>query len=371
MKIAHIMRQYYPTIGGIQNVVAHLAKEFIETGHEIEVIALNRLFDKGKTCLDDAEIVDNIQVYRVPYWGSKRYPISPTILRHLRNYDLIHLHSSDFFLDYLALTKFLYDAPLIFSSHGLFFHTSFAKNLKTLYFKTITRLSLKNVTTIVCDSKQDYKLLTSIAPLHKLTHIPNGVKYELFSSFPIENKDPNLLISIGNLTANKRQDKLIEVFAHLTKLNPKAVLVIIGADKGRLSFLKELSLKLGIQNKVKFTGKISDQDLFKYLSKASIFLSASSYEGFGIALLESMASGCLPIVQANPAHHELVQNDLFLANFDDHIQATQKIQSIMSLSLEAKAKLIKTLRANTTYYSWENIASQYMQIYTDAGVNSR
>jgi alpha-1,3-mannosyltransferase len=271
----------------------------------------------------------------------------------------------------LALTKFFYDAPLICSSHGLFFHTSFAKNLKNLYFKTITRLSLKNVTAVACDSQQDYTLLTSIVSPEKLAHIPNGVNYKLFSSFLIENKDPNLLISIGNLTINKRQDKLLEAFAHLTQLNPEATLVIIGADKGRLLFLKELSLKLGIHHNVKFAGKISNQDLFEHLSKACVFLSASAYEGFGIALLESMASGCLPIVQTNPAHHELVQNDLFLTNFDDHIQAAQKIQSIMSLSFEAKAELIKALRANSAHYSWENIARQYMQIYTDAVENSR
>lgn len=309
MKIVHVMRQFHPTIGGIQNVVTNLAKEFVKKGHEIDVIALNRLFDESKTRLSDTEVVDNVQIYRVPYWGSKRYPFAPTILRHLKNYDLIHLHSSDFFLDYLALTKSFYDVPLILSSHGLFFHTRFAKKLKNIYFKTITRLSLQNVTAVACDSQQDYDLLTAIVPRHKLIHIPNGVDYSRFSSFVIENKDPNLLITVGNLTVNKRQEKLLEVFVSLTKLNPKAKLVIIGADKGRLAFLKELSLKLDISDNVQFAGKVSDEELYNYLSRASIFLSASTYEGFGIALLEAMASGCLPIVQVNPAHHELVQND--------------------------------------------------------------
>lgn len=85
MKIVHIMRQYYPTVGGIQNVVSNLAQNFIKNGHEVDVIALNRLFDSKKTHLPASAVVDKVQIYRVPYWGNKRYPIAPTILEFLKS----------------------------------------------------------------------------------------------------------------------------------------------------------------------------------------------------------------------------------------------------------------------------------------------
>ncbi len=371
MKILHVMRQYYPTVGGIQSVVANLANQLVENGHEVNILALNRLFDSDKTPLPSKAIVDGIRIRRIPYWGSKRYPIAPTILRYLEKYDIIHLHSSDFFLNYLTLTKFLHNVPLVLTSHGLFFHTQFAKSLKKAHFQTITRQSLKNVSAIACVSQQDYNLLATITTVQKLQQIPNGINYETLSKNSIENRDPNLLLSIGALSTNKRHDKLLEVFAQLIQSRHEAKLVIVGADKGMLPILQDISQKLGIHNKVIFTGNISKDKLTYYLSKASIFLSASSYEGFGIALLEAMSAGCLPVVQPNTAHKELIHNDSFLANYEDTIKTANKIQAVMDLSFKEKEKLIRELRKQTAHYSWENITSRYMHIYSKAIENSR
>lgn len=358
------MRQYYPTIGGIQNVVSNLAKEFIDQGHEINIIALNRLFDPHQTQLQSKEQLNGVQIYRIPYWGSKRYPIAPAVVHHLKQYDLIHLHSSDFFLDYLSIIKFTYKAPLVFTSHGLFFHTSFAKRLKNLYFNTITRLSLRNVTAVACVSQQDYQQLSQITPSNKLFQIPNGVSYKKYSAFPIEKKNSNLFISIGNLSSSKGHNKLLERFAYISQINKNAKLIIIGQDKGELHQLKTLCNKLGINESVQFAGKVNDQELVSYLSEATFFLSASAYEGFGIALLEAMASGCIPIVQTNPAHNELVQNKLFLTDFYHPQQAEQQIKSILSMSAEEKIKTANSMREKSAKFSWTNISKQYEKLYT-------
>jgi glycosyltransferase involved in cell wall biosynthesis len=70
--------------------------------------------------------------------------------------------------------------------------------------------------------------------------------------------------------------------------------------------LIQLRSDLEIDGSVIFLGKISSEELFKYLGSANIWMSASDYESFGIALLEAMASGCLPIVQPIQAYTDLI-----------------------------------------------------------------
>ena len=79
---------------------------------------------------------------RIPYFGSKRYPIALSVLRHIRDADIVHVHGIDFFFDLSCLDAPFHRRKLVVSTHGGFFHTGFAARLKRFYFNTVTRLSL-------------------------------------------------------------------------------------------------------------------------------------------------------------------------------------------------------------------------------------
>ena len=127
MLIVHVVRQFHPGVGGLETVVRELASAQVKAGHRVRVVTLDRLFNvAAKQKLTARERLDGIDIVRVPYFGSSRYPLAFSALRHIKDADLVHVHAIDFFFDYLAWTKPLHGRKLVVSTHGGFFHTKFA-----------------------------------------------------------------------------------------------------------------------------------------------------------------------------------------------------------------------------------------------------
>jgi len=119
MKVAHVVRQYLPSVGGMEEVVRNLAQyQKTKTRYEPTVITLDRVFREPGRPLPHSETIDGIPVRRLSFSGSERYPICPQILGALSDADLVHVHGIDFFFDYLALTRIMHGKPLIASTHG-------------------------------------------------------------------------------------------------------------------------------------------------------------------------------------------------------------------------------------------------------------
>jgi alpha-1,3-mannosyltransferase len=284
MKIIHVVRQFYPMIGGLENYVLNLAKEQIRKGNQVSVVTLNRSFIDNKT-LSEKETIFDIQIIRIPYWGSLRYPIALSILKYIKGHDIVHVHAVDFFCDYLALTKILHRQKLILTTHGGFFHTAKNHVFKNFFFNTITRFSLRYYDAIIACSSNDYNTFSKIS--NNVTLIYNGVDVGKYINVPKKTEVGNL-ITVGRIDSHKGIDKLIIIIGKLKERGINAKLKIIGPDsRNLLNQLQQLTIKLGVENNVIFKGKVSENELVELYSTANIFISASEYEGFGIAVVEA------------------------------------------------------------------------------------
>jgi alpha-1,3-mannosyltransferase len=365
MRIAQVARQFYPAPGGIQNVVGHLSRCLQADGHEVGVITLDRLFGGQSGSLPSTEIVDGIHVRRIPFRGPRQYAIAPGVLGCIRDYDLVHVHSGDFFLDYLAWTRPLHRRPLVITTHGMYFHTGFARRLKRIYFQTVTRLSMRAVSQVICDSEQDLALVRAILPADKVRVIPNGIDYERFVAAGSGSRDPNLLLAVGRLADNKRYDRMLRAFALVAARRQSVRLVIVGPDWGTASSLAELSAELGLTHCVKLAGQVSDAEMQRYLSTASVWLSSSAYESFGVALLEAMAAGCVPVAQPLPAFAQLLGDgsEGFYADFDSPDVAAVVIGHALSLSSGERQRIVASARHQALQFSWSAITRRVQEVY--------
>lgn len=363
MKIVHVTRQFYPAIGGIESVVLDLCKRQVSLGHQIDVVSLNKQWKKsGK--LPSRESLGNIQITRIPYFGSSRYAIAPDVYKYVQGHDIIHLHSSDFFLDFLSISKIFHHIPIVLHSHGLFFHTQYALKLKRYYLRTFTKYALQRVNKVICVSKHDQEILNAIVKPEKLVIVPNGIADRFFRGINVEKRE-KLIISVCRLAENKRVSLLLETFAHLQSTIPEFRLIIIGKDQGELSYLERLSQSLGITEKVNFLGEVSYEILVDWLSKASIWVSASSYESFGVALVEAMASGCIPVVQRIPAFEEKITDGEsgFLTDFSDRKISAEVILKAVELEISDRNRIINRAKEIAGYYNWEKISLEIEKIY--------
>jgi glycosyltransferase involved in cell wall biosynthesis len=101
-----------------------------------------------------------------------------------------------------------------------------------------------------------------------------------------------VVTAVGRLTRQKDFPTLLNAFAQVSRLRPMARLLIIGEGED-LADLQRMSQALGVQDAVDFPGFLKNP--FAYLSRSSCFVMSSLWEGFGMAIVEAMASGA-PVV---------------------------------------------------------------------------
>ncbi|PLX84694.1 MAG: glycosyl transferase [Desulfuromonas sp.] len=106
--------------------------------------------------------------------------------------------------------------------------------------------------------------------------------------------EPPVVLGVGRLTRQKDFPTLIRAFARLREQRAcRLVILGEGADRERLSALTE---ELGIGQDVDFPGFVANP--FAYMSKASLFVLSSAWEGFGNVLAEAMSVGT-PVVSTD------------------------------------------------------------------------
>jgi glycosyltransferase involved in cell wall biosynthesis len=119
----------------------------------------------------------------------------------------------------------------------------------------------------------------------------------------LSRRRPRILF-VGRISPNKRQDELIRMISYYRAcIDPEAQLFLVGSYRDQPQYhARCVALRdaLDLQSSVFFTGPVSTAALVAYYRRASVFLSLSEHEGFGVPLLEAMYLG-LPVVAYDAA----------------------------------------------------------------------
>jgi alpha-1,3-mannosyltransferase len=362
MKILHVVRQFFPMIGGLENYVYHLAIQQIKQGHNVAVVSLDKNFLTDEK-LSQNDSVNGLTIIRVPYSGSKRYPIAPAVLMQLKSYEVVNVHAVDFFADFLAVTRIFHGKKMVLTTHGGFFHTDRNRALKKIYFNSITRLTIKAYDSVIACSENDLKVFSKIT--EKVNKIDNGVNVTSYLNTP-KKRNRGELLYVGRIDVHKRVDRLIETTALLLKRGYDIKLNILGPDwNNLLPGLENLSNDLGIRDKVYFRGAVNDNELTEAQSSADIFVSASEYEGFGISAVEAMASGSICVLNDIESFRNLLEKKSFgkVTDFKDTSKAADAIAGYLNYDDKLYEAASIAARTFSRQFDWENVAMEITKAY--------
>ncbi|MDB5555706.1 MAG: aceC, partial [Rhizobium sp.] len=314
--IVHVVRQFLPNRGGLEDVVFNLCMQSIGHGFRVRVVTLNSLFSDPALPLADREIIDGVEVIRIPWLGSSRYPVAPSVLSHIGDADIVHVHAIDFFYDFLALTRLIHRKPMIVTTHGGFFHTRKFGAIKNVWFQTLTRFSASQYVDVVGCSRSDQDTFMKIAP-SRTRLIENGTDTSKFAnaSSPSPRKR---IVTLGRFSVNKRLERLIATMAALCATDPDWHLDILGVPSDlTVSDLEMIIADHGLSGNVFVRAGLDNAGIRAAISKSSFFASASEYEGFGLVAIEAMSAGLVPVLEANTAYTALAKrhSDIRLSNF--------------------------------------------------------
>jgi alpha-1,3-mannosyltransferase len=370
LKVTHVVRQFWPSIGGLEDVVLNLSAVQREThGIDASVVTLDTAYQLPDQRLPHTDTVRGVPIRRMAWFGPKSYPIAPSVLGMLRGSDVVHVHWTDFFFDYLALTKWLHGCRLIVSTHGGFFHTQFARVPKLVFFNTVTRLSLRSYDCVVACSEADAQLFRKITRRNLVT-IENGADVGKFRDAAARTPQ-RVLVCFGRFASNKRIETLFPLLRELRQLNPAWRLIVAGAETDvSADFLEAEAQNAGVAPAVTVSARPSDAELRGLIGQATYFICASSYEGFGIAAVEALSAGLVPILTNIPPFARLLRK-AGLGVFYDPDDPVAEARRIEELASTYDGHLRGAAMHAAASYGWEAVTASYVDVYRHLAARSR
>ncbi len=173
------------------------------------------------------------------------------------------------------------------------------------------------------------------------------------------------LIYTGIYKLRKNHAGLLQAFKTFVDRGGDAQLVIAGPMEDGEEMLRGLARRLGVADRVVFTGFVEDGDLPALYSGASVYACPSLYEGFGFTILEAMACG-VPVVCSRETSLPEVAGDAALyadarnpQEFGNALYQAFRDQSLRTM-------LVNKGTTNLQRFQWKHAAERTLAVYEKA-----
>lgn len=325
--------------------------------------------DKPETLAEFSDVFDSSNVKRI------RMPHSSPFKRYLKQ---LPAYQKKYSLDLLH-TQYISPIPsyskVIVSTHDILFES--LPECFTCFFRLRSRLLMRYSAHKACKvfTLSDYSKKELIerysVPENKIIPTPLGYNSDRFYN----GKDgaqfldkrsldsDGYILSVGRLEPRKNHTSLLKAYYELYQNNQNLPpLVIAGQRDFKFNKIFELLNEMDISDKVKILEDVSDEELPALFRHAQIFVYPSYGEGFGLPVLEAMASG-VPVVTSNRTSLPEVIGDSGIQidpdNINELAEAMEKLLRDKSLRHVLKQRGLK----RSATFSWDSVAEKIVCEY--------
>jgi glycosyltransferase involved in cell wall biosynthesis len=176
--------------------------------------------------------------------------------------------------------------------------------------------------------------------------------------------DTKIILFVGSDHPRKNAGAAIHVLGELIKQGQNVILLKAGAA-GILAEREKLLAKIdqaGLRSRVKFIGDVSNEELNELYNMCDVLLFPSTNEGFGLPLVQAMATQ-LPIVTVKAtAIPEVVGNASIMCQAGDEKAMVQGVQDVL-VNERLRGRLKALGKKQVEHFSWEKSARQVIDVY--------
>jgi glycosyltransferase involved in cell wall biosynthesis len=375
MRVLHLAGEYPPwRIGGIATYLENLARRQRVT-HELGVVVLRgtgyredpadepgdtrvQVLDLDVTAIGDAPVLEHrILEALVPHEGLLAEP-----------WDVLHVHDWYGVVPALALLgrgarRMVMTAHLPLR-HGF----TYANHPVPMRWKSrLEALGFRAAGRVVAPSHHVATLLEREydVPRAKLRVVHNGVDVERFAPNGARAGPPTILV-VSRLTEQKGLDLLLRIVAAVRARVPSVRLEIAGQGSAREALEADVA-RLGLENAVTLHGYVAHHDLPALYRRASVFVSTSIYEPFGLTTLEAMACGVPVVVSGLGGTSEFVRDDEEgFVRWPHEPAAFADAVVTLLLEPDRAARMGEQARARAVALDWARTTEQLERTYREA-----
>jgi len=195
-----------------------------------------------------------------------------------------------------------------------------------------------------------------------IRYIRNSVELEYFP-FNRSTVRPFTLLWVRAFDPTYNPQLAIQTLIKLLGKYPKATLTMVGPDKGALPEAIELIREHKLEPYIQISGPVSNRELYKYYQTHEVFLNTTSYESFGVAVMEAAACG-IPMVSSKVGEipymwtHE--ENILMVDELKPDLFADAVIRIFESPGLAHK--LSRNARKKAEEFDWQCIKPKWIEL---------
>ena len=390
-----------PHCGGQGVYIRNLSRALTDLGHKVEVVAgppdplLDR--DVKLSMLDCLNLYDPANMFRTPRVNELKDPINLIewlsvstqgypepftfglrALKFLKNrlgeFDIIHDNQS---LSY-GIWALSQKIPTVATIHhpitvdrrlAIKSVRSFRKKIQHMRWYSFIGMQkrvaqkLPKIITVSEFSKLDIVREFNV-PEERFHVVPNGINTSIFYPIPEIKREPDRIIVTNSADTPLKGLYYLLQAVHDISQKRNIRLTVIGTPKKNGGIVK-LIKKLGIEQYIDFTGRISDDEFVRQYARASIAIVPSVYEGFGLPVGEAMASGIPVICTTGGALPEVAGDAAVLVPPENPSALAKAILDLLSDPKRAEALGQAGYKRVMEQFTWKNAAEKTVEAYRE------
>lgn len=250
----------------------------------------------------------------------------------------------------------------------------FERRYRVLYpfLSPIIRRVWRKASHVVAKCAGEIEMIHALDNTVNVKFIPNGVDLAVFQPCPaIPDDGPLHVICVARLIERKGQGHLIEAIKRLTDSGVNVLLSLIGTGDSQQDY-EDQARRLGIEDRVRFVGYVSREEINTYYNSAHVFALPSYNEGMSLAALEAMAGGLPLVVTRTGGTAELVEDGVNGYSFSwADIDALTNYLRMFAKDRALARRMGASSRTRAATFAWGTIADRFLEMFKEITACSR
>ncbi len=199
-------------------------------------------------------------------------------------------------------------------------------------------------------------------------------QYDISSNETLVNElkqtGPNLLF-VGRLAPNKKQEDLVKLLYYCRRLDPGVHLYLIGDrwEIGYDNWVEKLAAELEVKEALSITGKVSQSDMVTYYRNATLYISMSEHEGFGLPLVESMYLD-LPVLAYGVSGVPDTLGDAGILFYEKNFERLAELVHLLANDPQLRRRIVARQRQQMQQFLEPNVQQQFYHYLQQIGFRS-
>jgi len=178
----------------------------------------------------------------------------------------------------------------------------------------------------------------------KIVTIYHGIDATDFTHYNPGVKE-NIVVTVGAIDRDRLTIKGLLNFVKVAVAMPEVRFILIGGCiDGSIEELKQIA-----PHNLEFAGAMYGDDLIQQLQRAKVYVQASAYESFGMAVAEAMLCGCIPVVTERGALPEVVGETGYIVPYGDLSAMAEAIKKALAADEDAQKRCQEWIQQQYPY----------------------